>query len=195
VSTGILFIDTDIGKGFQRLPYAAVAGKLVLLTSEVFPMKRIYLVIMIVAFMPLSSHAEMDVNKALSHGETVYVSIYSHVLAGPKAKPFPLSSMLVVRNTDPKNEISFLLADYYDTDGKLLERYLKNPIILKPLASTYLYIKEKDLRGGPGANFLVRWHSEKWVNQPIIEGVMLGLSSSQGVSFICPGQILMEGKN
>jgi hypothetical protein len=162
---------------------------------EVFPMKRIILVLAIITFLPLSSRAEMDVNKALSHGETVYVSIYSHVLAGPKAKPFPLSSILVVRNTDPRNELSVFLADYYDTDGKLLERYLKAPITLKPLASTYLYIKEKDLRGGPGANFLVKWRSEKWLNQPIIEAVMLGLASGQGVSFICPGQILMEGKN
>jgi len=158
-------------------------------------MKRIFLILAIMAIIPVSSRAEMDVNKALSHGETVYVSIYSHVLAGPKAKPFPLSSMLVIRNTDLKNEITVSLADYYDTNGKMLEKYLKNPLTLKPLASTYLYIREQDLRGGPGANFLVKWHSDKWVNQPIIEAVMLGLTSGQGVSFICPGQVLMEGKN
>jgi len=40
----------------------------------------------------------------------------------------------------------------------------------------------------------VNWRSDKWVNQPIIEGVMLGLSSGQGVSFICPGRILVKDR-
>ena len=157
--------------------------------------KPIILSLMILMVLPLSSHAEMDINKALSHGETVYVPIYSNVHAGPKARPFLLSAMLSIRNTDPKNKISVSLADYHDTNGTIIESYIKKPVILKPLSSTFIYIKERDIRGGPGASFIVKWHSDKWVNQPIIEGVMLGLTSGQGVSFICPGQILVEGKN
>jgi hypothetical protein len=133
-------------------------------------------------------------NRTLSQGETVYVSIYSNVHAGPKGTPFLLSAMVSIRNTDPKNEITITGADYYDTDGKKIESYIKSPIRLKPLASTFFNIKEYDNRGGPGANFLVKWNSKKLVNQPIIEGVMLGLRSGQGVSFICPGQILIETK-
>jgi hypothetical protein len=142
--------------------------------------------------MPSSAHADMNINKALSRGETVYVSIYSNVYAGPKGSPFLLSAMLSLRNTDPDHEITLVKADYFDTTGKMVEGYMKSPITLKPLASTFIYIREQDIRGGPGACFLVRWRSDKWVNQPIIEGVMLGLTSGQGVSFICPGQILVE---
>jgi hypothetical protein len=61
---------------------------------------------------------------------------------------------------------------------------------LGPLASTHFYIEEYDRRGGAGANFVVKWRSAAEVNQPIIEGIMLGLASGQGLSFTCPGQIL-----
>jgi hypothetical protein len=155
--------------------------------------KMIVLSVLLIHF-PLPSYAQMDMNKNLSQGETVYVSIYSNVHAGPKGSSFLLSAMVSIRNTDPKNEITIDTADYYDTEGKKIESYIKSPIKLKPLAATSVNIKENDNRGGPGANFLVKWRSKKLVNQPIIEGVMLGLRSGQGVSFICPGQILVETK-
>jgi len=142
----------------------------------------------------LPSYAQTDMNKTLSQGERVYVSIYSNVLAGPKGSPFLLSAMVSIRNTDPKNEITIDTADYYDSDGKKIESYIKSPLKLKPLASTFVNIREYDNRGGPGANFLVKWKSRKLVNQPIIEGVMIGLRSGQGVSFICPGQVLLDTK-
>jgi hypothetical protein len=155
--------------------------------------RMMFLLAILIQF-PLLSYAQTDFNKTLSQGETVYVSIYSNVHAGPKGTPFLLSAMVSIRNTDPKNEITITGADYYDTYGKKIESYIKSPITLKPLASTIFNIKEYDNRGGPGANFLVKWNSKKMINQPIIEGVMLGLRSGQGVSFICPGQILIETK-
>ena len=151
-------------------------------------------VLAVLMLFPQASHAQMDPETSLSRGETVYVPIYSNVHAGPKARPFLLAAMLSIRNVDPGNAITITRADYYDSDGRMVEGYLKTPITLKPLASTYLYIKERDTRGGPGASFLVNWRSGKWVNQPIIEGVMLGLTSGQGVSFICPGRILAKDR-
>jgi hypothetical protein len=103
-----------------------------------------------------------------------------------------LAAMLMIRNTDPKYPITILKADYYENDGAMIESYIKEQVELKPLASTHFYIKEYDKRGGPGANFIVKWQSRKRVNQPIIEGIMLGLTSGQGVSFICPGQVIIE---
>lgn len=127
-----------------------------------------------------------------SNGETVYVSVYSNIYSGPKKRPFQLASMLNIRNTDPKYPITVIKVDYYDNHGKLIDRYVEKRVQLGPLASTHYYIKEYDERGGPGANFIVKWQSEKKVNQPIIEGVMIGLFSGQGVSFTCPGHIIKE---
>jgi hypothetical protein len=161
---------------------------------KVRPIIKMIVLSVIFVHVPLPSYAQTDINKTLSQGETVYVSIYSNVHAGPKGSSFLLSAMVSMRNTDPKNEITIDTADYYDTEGKKIESYIKSPIKLKPLAATSVNIKENDNRGGPGANFLVKWKSSKLVNQPIIEGVMLGLRSGQGVSFICPGQILVDTK-
>lgn len=129
---------------------------------------------------------------ALSNGATVYVSIYSNIYTGPKAITYNLAAMLSIRNTDSKFSISLIRADYYDSEGKLVKRYLENPIVIQPLASKYFYIREYDETGGSGANFIVEWRSKERVNKPIIEGIMSGLRSGQGVSFRCPGQEIIE---
>ncbi len=136
------------------------------------------------------AYANANSNIELSSGESVYVSIYSNVYTGPKAVRHELAAMLSIRNTDPKNSITIMKADYYDTGGKMVDSYVTKPIKLKPLESTHIYLKEYDKRGGPGANFIVKWQSENKVNHSIIEGVMIG--SYRGISFICPGQIITE---
>lgn len=156
------------------------------LPSTMFPLA----IIVFITLFPWNGQASGD--KKLSSGETVYVPVYSNIYTGPKAVPLQLAAVLSLRNTDPKHTITILKADYYDSDGKMIESFVKQPIELRPLASTYFYIKEYDKRGGPGASFLVRWRSEKEVNHPIIESVMIGVLSGHGVSFICPGQIITD---
>jgi hypothetical protein len=145
-------------------------------------------IIVFLTFFPTDGEASSD--KKLSSGETVYVPVYSNIYTGPKAVPLQLAVVLSLRNTDPKHAITILRADYYDSDGKMIESFIKQPIALKPLASTYFYIKEYDTRGGPGASFLVGWRSENSVNCPIIEGVMIGVLSGHGVSFISRGEAI-----
>lgn len=147
-------------------------------------------VIIIICMCCFPTYTQAQSCPELSSGETVYVSIYSNVYAGPKEVQLELASMLVVRNTDPKYPISVSTADYYDTKGKRIDRYVTKPLKLNPLESIYFYLKEYDKRGGPGANFIVRWKADRKVNQPIIEGVMYG--ARQGLSFISSGQILRE---
>ena len=131
-------------------------------------------------------------HEKLSKGETVYVSIYSDVYTGPKSRPFPLAASLSIRNTDPKHTITIHLADYFNTEGQKIEGYIKEAIQLKPLESTFFNIGVYDKRGGVGANFIVKWSSKYKVNQPIIEGLMLGTRSGQGLSFVCPGRVIEE---
>ncbi len=122
-----------------------------------------------------------------SRGATVYVSVYSHIYYGSKEHPFDLATTLSIRNTDPANSITVAAADYYDSRGHLVRKYLAAPVVLKPLASTYLYVREADTTGGSGANFIVRWHAASPANKPIIESIMIGATSGQGISFVCPG--------
>lgn len=128
--------------------------------------------------------------KELSSGETLYVPVYSNVYSGPKANPLQLATMLSVHNVDPKNSITILRVDYYDSNGKFIESYIKKPIDLKPFAHTFFYLKEYDVRGGPGANFIVKWRAESKVNQPVVESLMLGTRA--GVSFTSSGRVITE---
>lgn len=128
----------------------------------------------------------------LSKGQTLYVPVYSNIFSAPKKVPFNLATILSIRNTDMSNPINIVAADYYDTKGKLVRKYYQKPITLAPLESTDIFIPEEDTTGGTGANFIVKWSSQKEVNVPIIESVMIGMKSGQGISFVSPGQEIKE---
>lgn len=128
----------------------------------------------------------------LSDGQSVYVPIYSHIYHGDKEKSFNLTATLSIRNTDPKQEITLLSVDYYGSDGVFLKGYLSGKVMLKQLASTRYIIQRRDKTGGSGANFIVRWTSDKPVNPPVIEAIMIGTQSQQGISFTSRGQVIQE---
>lgn len=128
----------------------------------------------------------------LSSGQTIYVPIYSHIYSGVKARPFALAATLSIRNTNPKHPITLVSVKYYDSDGKFVEDYLSQPIQMQALVTTRYIITEGDKSGGSGANFIVVWKSDRKVNQPIVEAVMIGTQSSQGISFLSRGQVIKE---
>ena len=128
----------------------------------------------------------------LSKGQTLYVPVYSNVFSAPKQIPFNLATMLSLRNTDMAYPISIVSADYYDTKGRLVKKFYQQPLTLAPLESAFIYLPEDDTTGGAGANFIVRWNSPREVNIPIIETVMIGMKSGQGISFVSPAQEIRE---
>ena len=130
----------------------------------------------------------------LSSGQTVYIPIYSHIYSGVKGRPFDLAATLSIRNTNPKNSITLVSVKYYDSDGRIVEDYLKKPMQLNSLVSTRYIITEDDKAGGSGANFIVVWKSDQKVNPPIIEAVMIGTHSGQGISFLSRGQVIREDR-
>ena len=152
-------------------------------------MIRFIMVLILAGFSAPMVNAE---DLKLSEGQTVYVPIYSHIYGGDQERPFFLTAICSIRNTDPDHSISIETVDYYDSEGKLLEKYLKAPMALKPLASTRFVVKESDKSGGSGANFIVRWKSEGRINPAIIEGIMIGTKMQQGISFVSRGQVIKE---
>jgi len=129
---------------------------------------------------------------SLSEGQTVYVPVYSHIYV-VKGHTFDLAICLSIRNTDPNHPITILSANYHDSEGNLVRNYAETPIQLKPLASIDFFVGEYDTAGGLGASFLVKWKSTIKVNEPIIEGVMAGTKSGQGISFVSRGKAIQEG--
>lgn len=152
----------------------------------------IYFQILIILGLLLPHILYADEKNGLSKGQTIYVPAYSHIYIGNRERPFLLTVTVSIRNTDPKHKITILLADYYETQGKLLTKYIDKdkPVVLKPLESLRYIIPEKDKTGGSGANFIVEWTSQKYVNPPIVESIMISTQSKQGISFTSRGQVI-----
>ncbi|MEW6291021.1 MAG: DUF3124 domain-containing protein [Thermodesulfobacteriota bacterium] len=128
----------------------------------------------------------------LSKGQTIYVPAYSHIYAGNREIPILLTVTLSIRNIDRNSSIKVTSVDYFETQGTLLKKFIDSAAILKPLGSTRYIIPQKDKSGGSGANFIVTWESDKLVNSPIVETIMIGAESNQGISFTSRGQVITE---
>jgi hypothetical protein len=131
----------------------------------------------------------------LSTGQTIYTPIYSYIHYGNKFKKIDLTATLSIRNTDMANSIEVVSVDYYSSSGKLIKNYLDSPVQLAPLASTHYKVAESDLTGGLGASFIIQWQSSREVSQPLVEGVMIGALSAQGISIVSRGEVIRGGKD
>jgi hypothetical protein len=150
------------------------------------------LLLSICFFLPRSVYADEKIG--LSKGQTIYVPGYSHIYSGNREIPFLLTVTISIRNIDPEHQIKITRVDYYETQGKLLKKHIDKPAILNPLESLRYIIPERDKSGGSGANFIVEWESEKLVNPPIVESIMIGTQNQQGVSFTSRGRVIITSK-
>ena len=119
------------------------------------------------------------------------VPVYSRLFLSERSY-WELAASLSIRNTDPDQPITVFEIGYFDTAGKLLEQYLETPHELDPMATVTLTLPQSDVRGGAGANFLVRWSGDSDINEPMIEVVMAGIRGTQSFSFIRSGQEIVE---
>lgn len=126
----------------------------------------------------------------LTKGQLVYIPAYSHIYHGNKETPLLLSVTLSIRNVDMNNSLTVTTVNYHETQGPLIKKYITEPIVLGPLGSERFIIPQRDATGGSGANFIVQWHSEKPINPPIMESVMIGTQSQLGISFTSRGQAI-----
>lgn len=137
---------------------------------------------------------DLQADQNLSTGQFVYVPVYSHIYSGNRENPIYLAATLSIRNVDPKSALTLLQVDYFDSDGRLIKRYLDNPIQLGAMASTRYIIKESDKAGGSGANFIVRWQADQAINAPLIESIMISTKSQSGISFTSRGRVIEDAK-
>ena len=108
-----------------------------------------------------------------------------------QGNPYLLAVTLSIRNVSPATPITVTEVSYHDTQGQLLKIF-KNPVPLNTLASTRHIIHRDDKDGGDGACFIVKWEAKEKTNPPIIETVMIGTQSQQGISFTSRGEVILE---
>jgi hypothetical protein len=154
---------------------------------------KITTLVLAVAFaglLPASLDAQESL--ALCKGQTVYVPAYSHIYTGAKKRPFALAITLSIRNIDPDAGITLTEVNYYDSKGKKVNSYIDEWTTIKPQESIRFVVAEEEEGGGSGANFIVKWKSSAEVNPPIIESIMIGAQSSQGISFTSRGRAIIS---
>lgn len=127
-----------------------------------------------------------------STGQTIYVPVYSHIYQQNQRTTFNLTATLSFRNADLNRSMQLTEVLYYDSDGNLVKSFVDEPLTLKPLASTSFVIEEDDLRGGVGANFIVKWQASEPLFPPVVEAVMISTTQQQGISFVSHGRVLEE---
>lgn len=126
----------------------------------------------------------------IAMNQTIYVPVYSHIYHDSGRRILNLAATLSIRNTDLTEPIIITSVRYYDSDGKLVKQYLEQPIQLNALVSRDFFVARTDTSGGIGANFIVEWIAEQKVSEPIVEAVMIGTESGQGISFISSGKAI-----
>ena len=127
----------------------------------------------------------------LLKGQTVYVPSYTTVIGVNET--VTMKANLFIHNADPQTPISVSRVDLYDENGKLVEKYLAQPLKIEALAAARFNIKYA-FKGdtGAAANFVVQWRADKKVVEPLIESVFIGSSGTHGYSFSSTGRIMAE---
>jgi hypothetical protein len=154
--------------------------------------KKLCPVMVILAVLVLSMPAFAGRKFIVSKGQTVYVPVYSHIYQGKKGSPYNLSALLSLRNVDYTHSITITSVRYYGSDGQFIKEHFKNPVVIPPMGTKEVHIKEQDTEGGSGANFTVKWVGGTEVSVPVIQAVMIGTASTQGISFVCDGVVIEE---
>ena len=124
--------------------------------------------------------------------ELIYVPIYSSIYYETSRHTLEMAATLSIHNVNPDRPITIVRADYFDTTGKLIKKYVDKPLMLGALATTNVVIDKADKSGGTGANFLVEWRSDAAVSSPLVEAVMVNATSNLGIAFTTTGRVIRQ---
>jgi hypothetical protein len=117
-----------------------------------------------------------------------YVPAYSSVSMSEGRLRADFSVTLNIHNASETRPLVLRRIAYFDTNGKPVQSYLKEPVALKPFATVEVFIPTTDVRGGTGANFIVDWAADGPIAEPVIEALMLGGLGSGQYAFISQGR-------
>jgi hypothetical protein len=124
--------------------------------------------------------------------EQVYIPIYSDIYFVDSKHTFSLTATLSIRNTSFKDSIYVFAIDYYNSGGEKVRRYNESTLLVKPMESIEFVVENKDDTGGVGANFVVEWGAKPEAQKPFFQGIMIGTTGQQGISFTTEGIVIQK---
>jgi hypothetical protein len=135
--------------------------------------------------------AKLD-QSAFEKTELVYIPIYSDIYYVDAHHTFSLTATLSIRNTSFKDSIYVFSIDYYNSKGLKVRRYNESTLLVKPMESFEFVVENKDDTGGVGANFVVEWAAKTGSQRPYFQGIMIGTTGQQGISFTTEGIVIQK---
>ncbi|MBI1244741.1 MAG: DUF3124 domain-containing protein [Alphaproteobacteria bacterium] len=119
----------------------------------------------------------------------LYAPAYSSLFSGAGRARVDFAITLSIHNVSPDRAVILDSVVYYDTAGRAVETYLPRPVALKPFGTIQFFVPRDDVRGGTGANFVVRWSAaDARVDTPHVETVMIGVANNQSLAFVVPAR-------
>lgn len=116
----------------------------------------------------------------------VYVPVYSDIYQRTRNERTLLTSTLSIHNTSETDTLYISRIDYYNTEGKLVRKYIESPIFLNTFETLEYVVDEEDKTGGSGANFVIEWYGNEKLN-PLFQAVMIGGLGNKSFSFTTEG--------
>lgn len=116
----------------------------------------------------------------------VYVPVYSDIYQRTRNDRTLLTSTLSIHNTSETDTLYISRLDYYNTEGKLVRKYIESTIFLNTFETLEYVVEEEDKTGGSGANFVIEWYGNEKLN-PIFQAVMIGGLGNKSFSFTTEG--------
>ena len=138
------------------------------------------------------TNEQRDASGSGLQAELIYVPIYSSIFYENGRHTLDLAATLSIYNVNPDRQVTIVRADYFNTAGKLVKKYLDRPLVLDALQTTNLFVDKSDSAGGTGANFVVDWKSKEGATSPLIEAVMVNASSNLGIAFTTAGKVVRQ---
>src|SRR6267154_2277017 len=117
-----------------------------------------------------------------------YVPVYSSVSISQGKVRADFSVTRSIHNASETRPLVLRRIAYFDTNGKPVQSYLKEPVALKPFATIEVFIPTTDVRGVTGANFIVDGAADGPIAEPVIEALMLGGLVTGQYAFISQGR-------
>ncbi len=115
-----------------------------------------------------SGFAVAQVTAGRSLGQSLYLPVYSHIWH------------------------RVVSAQYYDTDGKKLRKYVPTAQAIPPMGTLELFVPRSDDTGGSGANFVIQWKSDTPASPPMVEGIHANLPAGRSIAFISSARALPD---
>ncbi len=161
-------------------------------------MKKLIKVLWLMAFGFLMVAGLAAGEVRLVKGQTLYVPCYTSFMRGSQADShaFEAKPTVFIHNTDQNNPINIVRMDFYNTNGKLVEKYLQQPRKLNANSAMRINVKELiEGEEGSGAHFIIQWQAENKVVEPLVQTWFVGAVGNRGYSYTSPAKIIQEDAN